>query len=371
MFSPTTLEICSQKLKNNIRIITKNLPKGVHYFCVVKDNAFGHGAYLVAQEAEKQGASYLLVSNLQEAVELKQCNLKTPIFILYERFEEELAICLEQEFVLQVQSLKRAKKLSQLAKQKKKIAKIHLKVDSGLGRYGVHWSKAAELFTKILSLPFLEVEGIMTHFSQSDEIDKSYANLQASRFQKVLQVLEQKKILPRYIHCCNTGGFLDFPEYYFNAVRIGILNTGIYPSQVCRRIKGIEPIMEVKTRIVHIKTLQAGEKIGYGMHFCATQNTKVAILPIGYSAGFPRLRNAGKLLICGELCCIIGSVAMDTTMVNIDHLRRVKIGDEVVVLGRQKIREITIHDLSDWKKSVSYDQLTSWSSSIKRIIKKK
>ena len=371
MFLPTTLEICLQKLKNNIRIIKQQLPKGVHYFCVVKDNAFGHGADLVAQEADKQGASYLLVSNLQEALDLKKLNLKTPIFILYERFEEELAICLEQGFVLQVQSLKRAKKLSQIAKQKKKKIKIHLKVDTGLGRYGVHWSLAVEVFEKILSLPFLELEGIMTHFAQSDELDKSYANLQASRFQKILSLLEKKKISPRYIHCCNTGGFLDLPEYYFNAVRIGILNTGIYPSKVCRRIKGIEPIMEVKTRIVHIKTLRAEEKIGYGMHFCSLQDIKVAILPIGYGVGFPRLQNAGKVLICGESCFIIGGVCMDAIMVNIDHLQQVKIGDEVVILGRQKTKEITIHNLSTWKKSVSYDQLTSWSNNIKRIIKKK
>lgn len=377
MFSNTLLELCPKKLQNNIRLILQNLPQGVHYFCVVKDNAFGHSAALVAKEALCQGASYLMVSSLQEALQLKEdlsangVNFRSvPIFILYERFEEELETCLKHNFCLQIQSLARAKKISEIAKSQNKKAKIHLKVDTGLGRYGVHWSEAVNIFEQIQSLSHLELEGIMTHFACSDELDKSYAHLQAARFQKVLEFLRQKSILPKYIHCCNTGGFLDLPEYYFNAVRVGILNVGIYPSQVCRRIAGIEPMMEIKTRIVHIKILKRREKIGYGMHFCASQDMRVAVLPMGYGDGFPRLKNQGKVLTCGEFCFIIGGVSMNATMVDIQHLPQAKVGDEVVILGKQKNKEITIHHLSAWKASVSYEQLTSWSSKIKRIIKK-
>ena len=366
----TRIEISYSKLAKNIEVILKNIPKGVKYFCVVKDNAFGHGMEVVAKESVRQGASYLMVANLKEALELERTKIKSPIFILYERFDEEIDICLQNGFTMQVQSLEKAKKISQIAIKNKKTAKIHLKVDTGLGRYGVNWEKSAELFFQIKKIPQLDLEGIMTHFAQSDELDKSYAHLQAKRFQQVLKKLEQKNALPRYVHCCNTGGFLDLPEYYFNAVRVGILNTGIYPSKVCQRLKGIEPIMEVKTKIAQITTLKVGEKLGYGMHYQAPCDKPIAILPIGYGDGFPRLRNQGKVLICGKFCDILGGVSMDSIMVDIEAIANAKIGDEVVIVGKQKSKEISIHDLSCWKQSVSYDQLTSWSNRIHRIIKK-
>ena len=368
--SATRIEISVSQLEKNIAIIFKNIPKGVEYFCVVKDNAFGHGMEIVARAAEKQGVGYLMVANLKEALELEKIKVKSPIFILYERFDDEIETCIKKDFTMQLQSLEKAKKISQIAMDIKKKIKIHLKVDTGLGRYGVNWEKADELFFQIKAIPNLELEGIMTHFARSDELDKKYAHLQAKKFQQVLEKIEQQNGLPRYIHCCNTGGFLDLPEYYFNAVRVGILNTGIYPSQVCRKLKGIEPIMEVKTHIAQIKTLKTGEKLGYGMHYQAPHDKKIAILPMGYGDGFPRLKNQGKVLISGKFCDILGGVSMDSIMVDIDAISNAKIGDEVIIVGRQKSKKISIHDISGWKKSVSYDQLTSWSNRITRIIKK-
>ena len=362
------MELSQKILRKNIQLIVQGLPKGVHYFCVIKGHALGHNAILVAKEALAQGADYLMVSCVKEALDLVTQGIRAPIFILYERFEEELELCIIKNFTLQLQSLRRAQNISVLAAKQNKRVKVHLKVDTGLGRYGVHWSKAADLFEKILSVPYLELEGIMTHFAQSDELDKTYAKLQATRFQKVLRILEKKNILPKYIHCCNTGGYLDLPDYYYSAVRVGILNTGVYPSRVCKRIFGIAPVMNIKTRVAHIKIIKTGEKVGYGMNYTATEDTKVAVLPIGYGDGFPRLKNQGRVLLCGQFAYIIGGVSMDTTMIKIQNIPQAKVGDEVVILGKQKEKEITINDLSEWYSSVVYHQFTSWSCRVKRII---
>ena len=359
------LEISRTQLQKNLFLLKQDMPAGLHYFCVIKDNAFGHDAKIVAEEALKIGATYLAVSCLFEALDLERQGISKPIFILYDRFEDELETCIEHNWTLQIQSLERAKKLSELSEKQKKTTKVHLKVDTGLGRYGVAWEKAAKLYLEIAKIPHLELEGIMTHFAQSDEPDKSYAQLQHQKFQKVLDDLKTKNITPQYIHACNTGGYLDLPQFHHNAVRIGILNTGIYPSPSCRRIKiageGLKPIMSVKTKIAAIKILKKGESVGYGMHFTAKQDKKIAVLPMGYGDGFPRIRNKGKVLIAGEFAAILGGVSMDAIVVDIDNIPQAKLGDEVVIIGEQAGKSITVHELGSWMASLCYDQLTAWS----------
>ncbi len=370
------LEISKIQLQKNLILLKKDMPKGLHYFCVIKDNAFGHDAKLVAEEALKIGATYLAVSCLFEALDLeKQINhseISKPIFLLYDRFEDELETCVEHNWTLQIQSLERAKKISELSAKQKKTTKIHLKVDTGLGRYGVAWKEAAALYLEISKIPHLELEGIMSHFAQSDEPDKSYANLQHQKFQKVLDDLTTKNISPKYIHVCNTGGYLDLPQFHHTAVRIGILNTGIYPSDSCRRIKiageGLKPIMSVKTRVSAVKILKKGESVGYGMHFTATQDKRIAVLPMGYGDGFPRIRNKGKVLISGEFAPILGGVSMDAIVVAIDAIEKVEVGDEVVIIGEQGEKSITVHELGSWMASLCYDQLTSWSKRMEVVI---
>lgn len=367
----TWLEISKKKLTQNLKLLSQDMPKGLNYFCVIKNNAFGHDSVLMAKEALKNNATYLLVSCLYEALELINNKIKNSIFLLYERFENELEFCIENNFTLQVQSFSMAKKIATISQKQNKITKIHLKVDTGLGRYGVSWKDAAELYEKILQIPTIKLEGIMTHFAQSDELDKNYANLQHERFKQVLDKIDQKK-LPQYIHCCNSGGYLDLPHCHYNAVRIGILNTGIYPSKTCRRIningKTLKPIMSLKSKIVTIKNLNPGDKVGYGMHYTATKKTKIAIIPIGYGDGFPRIRNKGTFLINGEFAPIIGGVSMDNTIVNLENIPNPKINDEVCIIGKQGTNEITVHDLGNWGASLCYDQLTNWNQRIKKVI---
>ena len=206
----------------------------------------------------------------------------------------------------------------------------------------------------------------MTHFAQSDETNKTFANLQFERFTDVLRTLEHKKIAVALRHCCNSGGYLDLPHAHLDMVRPGILMYGVFPSTVCRRLPGIEPVMSVKARIAAIQRLKAGEVVGYGMRYTAESERRIAVLPIGYGDGFPRVRNQGGALIHGKRAPLIGGIAMDALMVDITDIPEAQMWDEAVLMGRQGNEEITVHDLAKLKNSVSYDVLTGWRLRLRR-----
>ena len=197
---------------------------------------------------------------------------------------------------------------------------VHVKIHTGMSRYGVRWDEALPLIEQIAAEKSLLLEGVMTHFAQSDETDKTFANLQFARFNEVLSALEQRKISVKLRHACNSGGFLDLPHAHLDMVRVGILMYGVFPSQVCRQIPGIEPVMSVKARIAAIQKLKPGEVVGYGMRYTAQAERRIAILPIGYGDGFPRVRNEGGALIHGRRAPLIGGIAMDALMVDITDI---------------------------------------------------
>jgi len=206
----------------------------------------------------------------------------------------------------------------------------------------------------------LVLEGVMTHFSQSDETDKTFANLQFARYQEVLQQIAAAGVNVKLRHTCNSGGFLDLPHAHLDMVRVGILLYGVLPSQVCRRIPGIEPVMSVKAKIAAIQKLKPGEVVGYGMRYKAETQRRLAVLPIGYGDGFPRVRNEGCALIHGQRAPLVGGIAMDALMVDVTDIPEAKLWDEAVIMGRQGNDEITVRDIATLKKSVTYDVLTNW-----------
>jgi alanine racemase len=259
------------------------------------------------------------------------------------------------------------KKLGQLATLAGKRVPVHIKINTGMNRYGVHWSEAAGLAELICSTASLELEGALSHFAQSDETDKSFANLQFARYNEALDTMARRRITVKVRHLCNSGGFLDLPKAHFDMVRLGILPLGIFPSQVCRRIDGIEPVMAVKARIAAIQKLQPGDSVGYGMRYTAPSPRRIAVLPIGYGDGFPRVRNQGFALIHGQRAPLIGGVSMDALTVDITEIPAAQPWDEVVLMGRQGGEEITVHEVARLKNSVSYDILTGWRSRLPRV----
>jgi len=256
--------------------------------------------------------------------------------------------------------------LAKIAARFGKQVPVHVKIHTGMSRYGVRWDEALPLIEQIVAEKSLRLEGVMTHFSQSDETDKTFANLQFARFSEVLRALEQRKISVKLRHACNSGGFLDLPHAHLDMVRVGILMYGVFPSSVCRRIPGIEPVMSVKARIAAIQKLKPGEVVGYGMRYTAPGERRIAVLPIGYGDGFPRVRNQGGTLIHGKRAPLIGGIAMDALMVDITDIPEAQMWDEAVIMGRQGGEEITVHDIAKLKNSVSYEVLTSWRLRLRR-----
>jgi alanine racemase len=363
---PAWVEIDLARLRRNLQLIRRDLPRQVQLLAVVKDEAYGHGALDVARIALEEGAWGFGLSTLEEAMALRDAGITAPLVLLGERQEAELPWCVEHNLTVCVNEPHTVRKLAHTAAQAGKRVPVHVKIHTGMSRFGVRWDEALPLIEQICSEKSLLLEGVMTHFAQSDETDKTFANLQFSRFNEVLQGMAARGISVKLRHTCNSGGFLDLPHAHLDMVRVGILLYGVFPSSVCRRIPGIEPVMSIKARIAAIQKLKPGEVVGYGMRYTAPAERRIAVLPIGYGDGFPRVRNQGGVLIHGQRAPLIGGIAMDALMVDITDIPEAQMWDEAVIMGRQGNEEITAHDMAKLKNSVSYEVLTSWRLRLRR-----
>ena len=363
---PAWAEIDLARLRRNLQIVRRELPRSVELLAVVKDDAYGHGALDVARVALAEGATFLGVSTLEEAMVLRESGVKGRVLLLGERQEAELPWCVSYDLTVCVNEANTVCHLARSATGFGKRVPVHLKIDTGMSRYGVRWEEALPLIERTVAEPALELEGVMTHFAQSDEADKTFARLQQARFNEVVRSMTERGIAVRYRHLCNSGGFLDLPDAHHEMVRVGILMYGVFPSLVCRRLEGIEPIMSIKARIAAIQRLKPGDVVGYGMRYTAPAERRIAVLPIGYGDGFPRVRNQGCALLHGQRAPIVGGVAMDALMVDITDIPEAQMWDEAVLMGRQGNEEITVRDIAAIKNSVTYDVLTSWRLRLRR-----
>lgn len=363
---PAWIEIDAGKVRQNLRLIRTNLPRETLLMAVVKDDAYGHGALDVARIALEEGAWGFGLSTLEEAMALREGGISAPLLLLGERQEPELEWCVAHNLTVCVNESHTVRELARTAERFNKRVPLHLKINTGMSRYGVRWDEALPLVDQICSEKALSIEGIMTHFAQSDEADKSFAHLQLSRFNEVVQALAARKISVKLRHTCNSGGFLDLPQAHLDMVRPGILIYGVFPSQVCRSIPGIEAVMSVKAKIAAIQHLKPGEVVGYGMRFQAKEHRRIAVLPIGYGDGFPRVRNAGCALIHGKRAPLVGGVAMDALTVDVTDIPEARMWDEAIIMGRQGTEEITVRDIAQLKNSVTYDVLTGWRLRLRR-----
>lgn len=363
---PAWIEIDLARLRRNVQLVRRELPPNVQLLAVVKDEAYGHGALDVARIALEEGATFLGVSTLEEAMVLREAGIKARILLLGERQETELPWCVAYDLTVCVNDVHTAVKLARVAAGFEKRVPVHVKINSGMTRYGVRWDEAFPLLEAIANEPSLQLEGAMTHFSQSDEAVKDFALLQMSRFDEVMALVRQHQVSVAMQHLCNSGGFLDLPQAHRDMVRVGILMYGIFPSIACRRIEGILPVMSIKARIAALQKLLPGEHVGYGMRYTATTRRRIAVLPIGYGDGFPRVRNQGHALLHGKRAPIIGGIAMDALMVDVTDIPQAQMWDEAVLMGEQGNEAITARDVAQLKNSVTYDVLTSWRLRLRR-----
>lgn len=364
---PAWVEIDRARFRNNFKIIFEDKPQSLKILCVVKDDAYGHGAVEVAKIALEAGVEFLAVSHLVEAMELRDAGIDAPILLFGENHPNEIPYIVDHRITPCVNRLDTAREFSRIAKQAGQAVEVHVKIETGMGRYGARWTEAVPFLEKISQMPGLRLEGVMSHFARSDEADKEFANLQLQRFQGVLKQAEEAGLRFNLRHLCNTGGFLDLPQAHFDMVRIGILPLGVYPSKVCRRIPGLQPAMSVKSRIAAIRQLEPGDNVGYGLRYQAPATRRIAVIPIGYGDGYPRIRNEGFVLLRNRRAPIVGSNAMDNTMIDITEIPEAEIWDEVMLMGSQGKQEISVHDIALWKKTVSYEVLANWRHRLPRI----
>ena len=363
------VEIDVARWRRNFALINADRQPHVQITAVLKDEAYGHGAVMGSRLAQEAGVAFIAVVTVEEGIALREAGITGPILVLGQRLPAELDACLESYLTCCLHDIETAKLLSAHAERRGAKAPVHLEIDTGMSRFGVRWTNASDLARKINSLPGLQLEGVMSHFAMSDEPDKTFANLQNDRFQEALDQIKTHGIHPKFRHICNSGGFLDLPHAHHDMVRMGILPLGVYPSQSCRRIPGIEPVMSVKTRIVHVQNLSAGDKVGYGMRYTAPDNRRIAVLPVGYGDGFPRVRNEGSVLIGGKRAPLVGGASMDAITVDITEIPEATLWSEAVIMGSQGAETIDVREVAALRKSVSYDVLANWRGRLPRVYK--
>lgn len=364
---PAWVEVDLHALVQNLRQIRNDLPSNVQVLQVIKDNAYGAGAVDVAQLAVRNGVDWFATFTIGEAMQLRDAGITTPLLLLGERTPEEFPWIPQLGLTTCVGSLEVAAGLNDFARLSNQPIVVHLKINTGMNRFGFPWRSARDWAPELARYSHLRITGALTHFAQSDEADKTFARQQLANFHQALDILRACGVQPKCLHTCNSGGTLDLPEAHLSMVRVGILPLGVYPSQVCRRLPQLHPVLSVKARITAIQNLLPGDTVGYGMRFRADSPRRIAVLPLGYGDGFPRVRNEGTALIHGHRVPLVGGVSMDAITVDITDVPSAKCGDEAVLMGRQGTEEISPHDLAALRRTVSYDILTGWRQRLPRV----
>jgi alanine racemase len=356
---PAWIEIDLKQFRRNLQSVwaAKNARTGVAL--VLKDDAYGHGAPELARVAEELEPSFLAVATVAEGIALRKAGIFRPILLLGERIPHEFACCIQHQLTPCVGTLENLAIIRDAAASQSIGFGVHLKIDTGMSRYGLRAEQLESAFALIKDSR-ITVEGMLSHFAMSDETDKSFARRQLRNFEGAVKCAAARGIKPKYLHLSNSGGFLDLEEAHYDLVRVGIIAAGIYPSTTCRRIPEIAPVMSVRARVVTIKEISAGDHVGYGMRFTALRPTRLAVLPIGYGSGFPRVRNEGSVLLHGQRAPIVGGVSMDALTVDVTGIPETRIWDTATILGSDGPNEIDAHELAALKRSVSYDVVVSW-----------
>lgn len=363
-------EIDRDAIAHNYRQIKKNIPKYTGIMAVVKADAYGHGAIEIAQILEKEGVDYLAVAIAAEGAQLRDIGIKTPILVLGYTPATSVGVLIENDLTQTIFSYEMAKYISYEASKLDKKVKIHIKVDTGMGRIGfLPHPTSIEEIVEINKLPNIEIEGIYTHFSSADEEDKTYTRKQNSVFNGFLKELGQVDIDAPIIHVANSAAIIMHKYTHSNMVRLGISLYGHYPSESVKSYPvGLVPAMSLKSQVVHIKEVPKGQPIGYNRKYTTKDVTKIATIPIGYADGYSRgLSNKGRVLIRGEYAPIIGNICMDQFMVDVTHINYVAVGDEVVLFGKQDGNEITVEEIADILNTINYEVICMIGKRIPRI----
>jgi alanine racemase len=366
---PTVVEVDLRALEFNYRQIQKRIPQRVKVLAVVKADAYGHGAIPVSLKLEKLGVEYFGVAIPEEGVELRRGGVNAPILVLGGIFGGEVDQIFRFRLTPVIFGRDSLKLLSREAERRRRKVKVHLKVDTGMGRLGVPLNLWPDFLKEVKRSPEIETEGILSHFSMTDE-EKGFTQNQWKAFQQAVAIAQEMGISCQYLHMASSAMLAAFPAYSASLVRPGIMLYGSYPSPAFQTVIPLKPVMTLKTRIHFLKSVPPGTRISYGGTFATKRESLIATLPIGYADGYSRhLSNRGEVLIHGKRVPIVGKVCMDFIMVDVTDIPRVSIGDEVILMGKQGRGQITAEEIAEKINSISYEVLCAIGKRVPRIYK--
>jgi alanine racemase len=364
----TWAEVDLDAIAHNARGLKERAGEETELMAVVKANAYGHGAVPVARTALENGASRLAVNRAIEGVELRQAGLTAPILILGYSLPSEAEAIVRWDLTPTVTTVEGALALSAMSDRQGKVTLIHVKVDTGMGRFGLLPDEVVAFVRRISQLPGLKLEGLFTHFAVADLVDKAYTRRQFDLYVWVVKQLEEAGFTIPLKHVANSATNLDLPEMHLDMVRCGIALYGLRPSDEVEPAIPLKPAMALKSRVARVRTLPPGSSISYGCTYTTTRPTPVALVPVGYGDGYHRiLSNKGSVLIGGKRAPIVGRVCMDQFVVDVTGIEGVRQDDEVVVFGRQGEEEISVEEVAALAGTINYEVVTSILPRVTRV----
>ena len=367
--SHSWVEIDLGSIRHNVRAIKEFIGPQRHLWAVVKANAYGHSAVPTATAALEAGADGLAVSCLNEAAELRvDAGIRAPLLLLAPGEPRAAAWVVRLDIVQTACYEDMVEALSQAAQRLEKPGRVHLKVDTGMGRLGVRPERAAEFAAFIAARPGLRLEGVFSHLATAEAEDPSYASLQFTRYQEAVSAIAEAGISPGMRHLANSAATLRFPEMLLDGVRAGLLIYGIRPEAPDLAPLELRPALSWKTQVGFLQWLPAGCAVSYGGTYVTPRERLVGVVPVGYADGYPRqASNRSQVLLRGRLCPVIGVVCMDHMMIDATPAGKPTVGDEVVLLGRQGNSVITANHLAQWASTVVHEVPTVIGRRVKRV----
>ncbi|MBI4818283.1 MAG: alanine racemase [Deltaproteobacteria bacterium] len=364
---PTTAFVALDALRANLRAIRARVGDRVRIMAVVKANAYGHGLIRTARELLVAGADELGVAFLEEGIALRRAGVTAPILVLGGIIGRQVTHYLEHDLAITAASPFKLRQIEEIAAARGVRAKVHLKIDTGMERIGIHWDHADALFSAAAEARFSDVLGVFSHFSTSDEADPTHTRIQLERFLEATSWFSRNSLPTPPLHIANSGAILQHPDTFFEMVRPGALLYGFYPSEEVRRTVEVRPALSLVTRVVFFKVVRPNDPVGYGRKFRPARATRVVTLPVGYGDGYSRaLGGRASVLLGGHRYPAVGSVTMDAIMVDVGS-GSAYVGDEAVLIGRQGSEEITAEELAGLIGTIPYEVLTSIGARVPRV----
>jgi alanine racemase len=366
---PTVALIDMAALKHNYEQLRKKVSHDTKMMAVVKANAYGHGDVEITKTLEGLGCEFFGVAICEEGVKLRKGGIKNHIVVLGGVFPGQLEELFEFDLTPVVFDLDTAEHLNRLAKNRGIRKKVQIKVDTGMGRIGLLPKKIASFFQEFKVFDSLEVEAVLSHFSEMEVSDKEFSKNQRELFLKALGIIEGLGYSPPYVCMANSAAVVDFPQSHFNLIRPGLMLYGSYPARRFKSMIDLKQVMQVKTRILQLKQVPAGFPVSYGRTFVTERQSIIATIPMGYGDGLPRRlsSNHGEVLVKGRRVPIVGLVCMDLTMIDVTDIEDVSLGEEVVVIGTQGDERITAEEIAEKVGTAPYEILCNISQRVPRL----